>query len=130
MSRWTSSVFAISISFLSLPSAHADFLIGAPPIGYSARLVHNDGSNSVALTGNPPIHEGYDTFVLSGDGKHIFQFANDLGAITTESWSATTGTYEGAVGPPLHIFNYSPPWPNGIVPNWTIGEVHTRSNFP
>jgi hypothetical protein len=58
----------------------------------------------------------------------VYIFANDLGSITVESWSTSSGAYSGAVGPNFPL----PPqaWPTGFKPGYAIGEVHTRSTHP
>jgi hypothetical protein len=93
--------------------------------------VHNDGTLAVQITGGPPpfAHESYDTFSLSADAQRIYLFANDLGTITVESWSAVSGAYLGAVGPRYPNTNFEP-WPNNFQPNYAIGEVHTRTAAP
>jgi hypothetical protein len=136
MNRTTARFLAVTVCALVAPPVHADFLIGTFS-GYlvtaaNSRVVHNDGSIALTPTGGPNgAHETYDSFILSADAQRIFAFANDLGSITTESWSAVSGAYLGPVGPqyPNPISGQPQPWPN-FQPNYAIGEVHTRSTFP
>jgi hypothetical protein len=126
MSRSVILLLAVVANSVSSQIARADFVIG--PIAF-AEIVHDDGSTAVARSGSPFFrHESYDTFVLSANSQHVYIFANDLGSITVESWSTTSGVYSGAVGP---SFPFPPqPWPPGFRPGYAIGEVHTRSTYP
>jgi hypothetical protein len=126
MKRFTILVFAMAMSVAVAQSVRADFLIGTQ--GFP-QLVHNNGTTALTLTGGPFFsHESYDTFVLSADAQRIYLFANDLGGITAESWSAVSGAYAGAVS--TYPAFPGQPWPNNFQPSYAIGEVHTRTSVP
>lgn len=133
MSQAKTVIVAAAAAIFAAQSARADFLVGSWVYFnvhvVDARIVHNDGSNAVVPTsGSLFPHESYDTFILSADAQRFYGFANDLGTITVESWSSTSGAYAGPVGP--NFAGVGQPWPPGFRPGYGIGDVHTRANFP